>query len=128
MTISEVSKKYGISADTQRYYEKIGLIPPVPRNSSGVRDYDESSCQWVEMMKCMRSAGVQIDALVEYVKLFQQGAETAAARKEILIGQRIRLKEQVDKIQDSLERLDRKIEGYEQGTLAAKEQLLSKTI
>ena len=68
MTISEVSKKYGISADTLRYYEKIGLIPPVPRNSSGVRDYDESSCQWVEMMKCMRSAGVQIDALVEYVR------------------------------------------------------------
>ena len=128
MTISEVSKKYGISADTLRYYEKIGLIPPVPRNSSGVRDYDESSCQWVEMMKCMRSAGVQIDALVEYVKLFQQGAETAAARKEILIGQRTRLKEQMDKIQDSLERLDRKIEGYEQGALAAKEQLFSKTI
>ena len=76
MTIAEVSKKYDISADTLRYYERIGLIPPVPRSKSGIRDYDEVSCQWIEMMKCMRKAGVQIEALVEYVKLFQEGDTT----------------------------------------------------
>ena len=66
MTIAEVSKKYELSADTLRYYERIGLVPPVPRNKSGIRDYDTESCQWVELMKCMRSAGVQIEALIEY--------------------------------------------------------------
>lgn len=71
MTISEVSKKYDITADTLRYYERIGLIPPVPRTKSGLRDYDESSCNWVNFIKCMRSAGLQIEALIEYVKLFQ---------------------------------------------------------
>ena len=55
MTISEVSKKYDITADTLRYYERIGLIPPVPRTKSGLRDYDESSCNWVNFIKCMRS-------------------------------------------------------------------------
>ena len=60
MTIAEVSRKYEISADTLRYYERIGLIPPVPRTKSGLRDYDEESCGWVELMKCMRAAGVQI--------------------------------------------------------------------
>lgn len=40
MTITQASKKYDISVDTLRYYERIGLIPPVPRTSSGVRDYD----------------------------------------------------------------------------------------
>ena len=54
MTIAEVSKKYELSADTLRYYERIGLIPPVPRTRSGIRDYDESSCGWVEVTKCMR--------------------------------------------------------------------------
>lgn len=39
MTISEVSKKYDITADTLRYYERIGLIPPVPRTKSGLRVY-----------------------------------------------------------------------------------------
>ena len=56
MTISEVSKKYDISTDTLRYYERIGLLPPVPRTKSGLRDYDENSCKSVEFIKCMRNA------------------------------------------------------------------------
>ena len=55
MTIAEVSKKYDITADTLRYYERIGLIPAVPRKPNGIRDYDQASCQWVELMKCMIS-------------------------------------------------------------------------
>ena len=74
MTISEVSEKYGLTPDTLRYYERIGLIPPVPRTKSGLRDYDESSCNWIEFIKCMRGAGLQIEALIEYVALYQQGA------------------------------------------------------
>ena len=65
MTIAEVSRKYGLSADTLRYYERIGLLPPVPRSKSGIRDYDETSCGWIELMKCMRGAGVRIDALIQ---------------------------------------------------------------
>ena len=103
MTIAEVSKKYELSADTLRYYERIGLVPPVPRNKSGIRDYDTESCQWVELMKCMRSAGVQIEALIEYVALFQQGDETIGARKALLIEQRDQLVERMAEMQRSLD-------------------------
>jgi len=72
MTIKEVSEKYGLSQDTLRYYEKIGLIPRISRNGSGVRDYTEEDCRWIEFIKCMRNAGVQIEALIEYVKLFRR--------------------------------------------------------
>ena len=75
MTIAEVSKKYEMSPDTLRYYERIGLIPQVPRNKSGIRDYDENSCRWIELMKCMRKAGVQIEALIEYVSLGSAAGE-----------------------------------------------------
>ncbi len=125
MTIAEVARRYGVSADTLRYYERIGLIPPVPRNKSGVRDYDESSCAWVELMKCMRSAGVQIEALIEYVALYQQGDGTADARKAILIEQREQLKARMADMQASLDRLDDKIERYGQGPMT-KERLLQK--
>ena len=84
MTITEVSKKYGLTPDTLRYYERIGLIPPVPRGKGGARDYGEESCQWVELMKCMRSAGVQIEALIEYAALTQRGDETLEARRTLL--------------------------------------------
>ena len=123
MTIAEVSKKYELSADTLRYYERIGLVPPVPRNNSGIRDYDTESCQWVELMKCMRSAGVQIEALIEYVALFQQGDETIGARKALLIEQRDQLVERMAEMQRSLDRLNDKIERYDQG-LMTKEHLL----
>ena len=63
MTIAEVSKKYGLTQDTIRYYEKMGLIPPVPRNKSGIRNFDEQSCRWIEFIKCMRSSGLSIEVL-----------------------------------------------------------------
>ena len=123
MTIAQVSKQYDISADTLRYYERIGLIPPVPRNKSGIRDYDEESCRWIELMKCMRKAGVQIEALIEYVALFQQGDATVDARKAILIEQRAQLIERMEEMQASLDRLNDKIERYEQGLMLVEQDL-----
>lgn len=123
MTIAEVSRQYDISADTLRYYERIGLIPPVPRNKSGIRDYDEDSCRWIELMKCMRKAGVQIEALIEYVALFQQGGDTAEARKAILVEQREQLMERMADMQASLDRLNQKIERYEQVIIPAEQKL-----
>ena len=123
MTIAEVSRKYEISADTLRYYERIGLIPPVPRTKSGLRDYDEESCGWVELMKCMRAAGVQIEALIEYVALFQQGDDMIDARKALLIEQREQLLARMEDMQKSLDRLNMKIERYEQGLMTKEQQL-----
>ena len=123
MTIAEVSKQYDISADTLRYYERIGLIPPVPRSKSGIRNYDRDSCAWVELMKCMRAAGVQIEALIEYVALFQKGDATLSARKAILVEQRDQLQERMAEMQASLERLNLKIENYEQVLVKKERQL-----
>ena len=82
MTIAEVSRKYNLSADTLRYYERIGMIPPVTRTPSGIRDYQESDLGWVELAKCMRSAGLPVEALIEYVRLTQEGdAKTPAPHR-----------------------------------------------
>ena len=109
MTITEVSEKFDLSQDTLRYYERIGLIPRVNRNKSGIRDYTEESCRWVEFIKCMRSAGLPIEVLIEYVMLFQQGDETSEARKELLIEQRKQLITRMEDMKKTLERLDYKI-------------------
>ena len=114
MTIAETSKKYNITADTLRYYERIGIIPPVPRTKGGIRDYDEESCRWIELMKCLRSAGVQIEALIEYAALCRQGEGTEERRKEILMEQRDQLLARMEEMQNSLDRLNYKIENYDQ--------------
>ena len=112
MTIGEVSEKYEMTTDTLRYYERIGLIPPVPRKKNGIRDYDEQACQWVSFVKCMRSAGVQIEALIEYVALLQQNTGIER-RRQILIEQRDRLQKQAEHLSTTIERLDYKIDNYE---------------
>ncbi len=123
MMIAKVSKKYEISADTLRYYERIGLIPGVNRNKSGIRDYTEEDCRWVEFIKCMRSAGIPIEVLIEYVTLFQQGDETIEARKELLTEQHNQLIKKMEDMKKTIERLDYKIERYEQAVLPKENEL-----
>ena len=112
MTIKEVSEKYDISEDTLRYYERIWLLPKVPRKKSGIRDFDDNSCKWIEFIKCMRSAGMRIEALIEYMNLFQEGKETVTARKNLLLEQREILEEKRKDITKTIERLDYKISLY----------------
>lgn len=113
MTIAEVSEKFKISNDTIRYYERIGLLPHVNRKKNGIRDFTEEDCRWIEFIKCMRSAGLPIEILIEYVGLFQQGDETIEARKELLTEQRRQLAERMEEMKKTLERLDYKIETYD---------------
>jgi Predicted transcriptional regulators len=117
MKIAEVSERYGMSSDTLRYYERIGLIQPVNRNVSGIRDYVDVDIRRVEFIKCMRSAGLPIEVLIEYVGLVQQGDRTIEARKDILIDQRELLAVRVKEMQKTLDILDHKIEGYENAVL-----------
>ena len=126
MRIAEVSEHYGISPDTLRYYERIGLIPPVNRNESGIRDYNELDLRRVEFIKCMRSAGLPIEVLIEYVGLVQQGDGTIKARKEILLEQREQLVTRMKEMQKTLDILDHKIEVYENAVLV-KEKKIVKT-
>lgn len=125
MTISETAKKYDLTPDTLRYYERIGLIPPVRRNASGLRDYDQEACRWVEFIKCMRSAGLPIEVLIEYVQLFRQGDATVDARLELLTEQRRLLQERICAMQNTLARLDYKIQLYESGQMKQCEQRLT---
>ena len=117
MKIAEVSEQFSLSADTLRYYERIGLLQPVYRNESGIRDYQEADLKRVQFIKCMRSAGLPIEVLIEYVGLVQQGDGTVAARKEILQEQRALLAARIAEMQKTLDLLDYKIEVYENRVL-----------
>jgi len=112
MTIKEVSKKYGISTDTLRYYERIGLFPRIKRTESGIRNFDEEACEWIAFIKRMRDCGVQIAPLTQYVALsFVEGTELE--RLNILKEQRARLHKQRDDLDATIERLNKKIQNYE---------------
>ena len=113
MTIKEVAEKYAISTDTLRYYERISMLPPVGRTAGGIRTYTEEDMGWIELVLCMRGAGLPIEAIIEYVKLFRMGDSTIRARLELLQEQRETLLLQKEKIESTLDRLNYKIARYE---------------
>jgi DNA-binding transcriptional MerR regulator len=124
MKIAEVSERYGISADTLRYYERIGLIPPVNRDGNGIREYRDIDIKLIEFIKCMRRAGLPIETLVEYVALVQQGDQTIDARKEILKVQRDQLAGRMKEMQATLDLLDYKIKVYENILLNREKEMI----
>ena len=121
MKISEMSEQSGLSIDTLRYYEKIGLLPPINRTDGGTREYSENDIKRVDVIKCMRTAGLPVDVLLEYFLLVEQGDETIVARKEILQAHRVRLVEKITELQETLDLLDHKIEGYDNALLKAEQ-------
>ncbi len=123
MKIQEVSERYGLSADTLRYYERIGLLPTVNRTESGIRDYNELDIRRVDFIKCMRSAGLPLEVLIDYMSLVQQGDSTIETRKEILREQRALLAARIAEMQKTLALLDHKIQVYENAILTKEKEI-----
>jgi DNA-binding transcriptional MerR regulator len=124
MKIAQVSEKYGLSVDTLRYYERVGLIPPVHRNEGGIRDYDELDLRRVDFIKCMRAAGLPVEVLIEYMGLIQQGDSTIEARKEILVEQRNLVAARMQEMQKTLDLINHKIDVYENAILKKEKEML----
>ena len=114
MTIKEVCEKYDITPDTLRYYERVGVIPEVSRTAGGIRNYSEADIKWVENAICMRSAGVPVEMIIEYVKLFMMGDSTFEARCNLLKEARAEVEAVKKKYDDELKRLTYKISKYEE--------------
>ena len=125
MTISEVCKLYDLSADTLRYYEKIGLLDFVQRNPNGIRNYQDSDLRRIEFIRHMRNAGLSIEVLIRYIELFHQGNHTIPERKQILIEQRVLLKSKIEDMQKTMNRLDYKIDNYENILLKREQEVFA---
>ena len=116
-TISEVSEKYQISSSTLRYYERIGLLPNIPRQANDNRYFTDQLLNWLEMIICLRHSGVPIEKLIEYAKLIQKGDDTIATREALLREQLAELYQKRTNLQRSIQRLEDKIALYESGEI-----------
>lgn len=117
MNIKSASQELGLSADTIRYYERIGLVPPITRTTSGIRDFQKSDMEALEFVKCFRAAGVSVESLIDYMALFQEGEATREARLQILLEERDKLVARIREQEAALTRLDHKITYYKEGNI-----------
>ena len=117
ITIQEVAEKYDLSKDTLRYYEKEGLVGPIGKNKSGSREYQEADLERIEFVKCMRSAGLSIAVLKEYMRLYDEGDSTKEARLKLLQKEQKLLKEKIDCMEDAYQKLNYKIKLYQENKI-----------
>lgn len=110
MRISEVSLKCDLSADTLRFYEKVGLIGPIQKDASGIRKYSDTDLDRIHFVKCMRAADLPIDVLVSYIGLYEDGPGRNPERKALLLEQKEVLQEKIEKLNEALDRLNVKID------------------
>ncbi len=128
MKIAEVSERFGISADTLRFYERSGLVHPVARDRSGIRDYGDSDLMRIDFILCMRKAGLPIDVLKGYVDLVDAGEHTVDDRIQILVEQRELLLARMRDMQQTLDLLNYKIERYRSKSQRAAKQRQARSI
>jgi DNA-binding transcriptional MerR regulator len=114
MTIKDVCKQFDITADTLRYYERVGAIPKVGRTVGGIRNYTEEDLKWIQNTLCLRQAGVPVELIIEYVNLFQQGDDTFVERCNLLKEARAEVLEARERYDKALQKLNYKIAKYEE--------------
>jgi DNA-binding transcriptional MerR regulator len=114
LTVREASEFTGLSAHTLRYYERIGLIEPVRRNSGGHRRYAQTDLEHLRFLHCLRDTGMPIQRMQEYASLASQGRVTLDARLELLEAHRGDVQARIQELEDKLAIIDAKIKRFSQ--------------
>ena len=112
-TVGEMAQKLGVPASTLRYYDKEGLLPFVERSSGGIRMFRESDFEWLQVIRCMKQAGMSIKDIRQYIELAMQGDATIAQRLEMFRKQKAVLEARMAELQQTMDTLDYKCWFYE---------------
>lgn len=113
MTIREIAAKTNMSTDTLRYYERIGLLPPVPRNAAGIRNYDEYFVNFINFIKKLKASGMSLEHIIDYIRLVEKGDATIQERKKLLAEARETLLDKINSLQLVAELADYQLRNYE---------------
>ena len=113
MTIREIAAKTNMSTDTLRYYERIGLLPPVPRNAAGIRNYDEYYVNFINFIKKLKASGMSLEHIIDYIRLAEMGDATIQERKKLLAEARETLLDKINSLQLVAELADYQLRNYE---------------
>jgi DNA-binding transcriptional MerR regulator len=113
-SIAQAARQSGLSADTLRYYERIGLVDPPVRDSGGRRNYSDDDLTWLEFLTKLRTTGMPIRLMVEYASLRRGGVGTAARRRQILQQHQADVRARLADLQSCLKVIDYKVDHYQE--------------
>ena len=109
LTIQQVAKRTGLSIDTLRYYERIGLLEPVGRAPNGHRRYTEHDIAWIDLLIRLRNTGMPRTQMVRFAQLRRQGSATATERRLMLEQHQQSLEQHMQELEQHMAALQQKI-------------------
>lgn len=112
-TVGEMAKRLGIPASTLRYYDKEGLLPFVERSSGGIRMFRETDIEWLQVIRCMKKAGMSVKDIRQYIEMALQGDDTIDLRLHMFLRQREVLQQQMAELQKTMAMVNYKCWFYE---------------
>lgn len=112
LEISEVSKLTKLKPHTLRYYESIGLIKNIKRNSSGKRIYSEQDLKWLKMINRLRATGMNINKMKDYARLRYMGDATIIERKNIMKEHLILIEHKIEALIETRDYVAKKVKIY----------------
>lgn len=125
-TIGQVAKRMGITTHTLRFYDKEGLLPHVRKNSVGIRRFSEDDLNWLGVLECLKSTGLQLKDIKHYLDLCRQGNASLPERMDIFLRQKKRIEEQMAALQQNMEKIKFKIKYYEAAIADGEENLYAR--
>ncbi|MBQ3077882.1 MAG: MerR family transcriptional regulator [Clostridia bacterium] len=120
VSMKEACQRTGLSYETLKYYCNEGLVPGVKRDAANRRVFSEHDVAWIESLTCLKSCGMGMAEMKEYLALCLEGPRTIPARKEILARKREQLLERITALQDSVAYIDWK-QGFYDDVLAGRQ-------
>ena len=107
-TVGEMAKLLGVPSSTLRYYDKEGLLPFVERSANGIRVFHEKDYEWLQVISCLKKAGMSLKDIREYIHLTMEGDSTIDERLQLFYKQRQLLQAQMEELQHTMDVLDYK--------------------
>lgn len=114
MNIKQVADMFDLTIETIRYYERVGVIPPIKRDKNGYRIFTKRDLNWVFLAKSLRNAGLSIESLIEFATLSQLEGDERLAQKDILKDQLKELDEKIEELTQVRKLLQYKITTYDE--------------
>ncbi len=111
-TIKDISKMFGLSIYTIRFYDKEGLLPFVLRNKSGNRVFTESDISLFRTICCLKNTGMQLKDIKKYIDFCMEGASTIDLRKKLLLEHQEVILGQISDLNENLDLIRSKIDKY----------------
>ncbi len=101
-TVGEMAKKLGVAPSTLRYYDKEGLLPFVERSGGGMRVFRDEDFEWLQVIGCLKKAGMKLNDIKSFVEMAMQGDKTIDDRLNLITAQKKEVEAQLATLQKTL--------------------------